>query len=175
MVPADVERRPRGHRLVTGDLGGTVAGVVDPTLFGRQPWGAERVELGLLPRPPWQADGLCREHPEITSFPLLDQSPVTAMAVCGRCLVAGECRAWALAQPVDPAGVWGGTTEEDRAELRGPDVPCAPDPHHCAACERWVACTAVDPMRHGVCDRCRQRARRARARLVVATTARAVA
>jgi hypothetical protein len=35
-----------------------------------------------------------------------------------RCLVLAECRAWALEQPVDLQGIWGGLGQRERAKLR---------------------------------------------------------
>lgn len=41
-----------------------------------------------------------------------------AKAVCGRCPVAAKCLDWAL-RAGEPAGIWGGTTAEERRLLRG--------------------------------------------------------
>lgn len=43
-----------------------------------------------------------------------DASP--ALALCAVCPFVDECRDWALVH--DVYGVWGGTTEDDRAEIR---------------------------------------------------------
>jgi WhiB family transcriptional regulator, redox-sensing transcriptional regulator len=40
-----------------------------------------------------------------------------AKAVCARCPVAAQCLAWAVLTG-EPAGIWGGTTPEERRLLR---------------------------------------------------------
>lgn len=80
----------------------------------------ELFELVTAGRPAWQADALCREHPEVTWFPERGEPAGPAKAVCQGCLVRSECLAWAMEQ--DPAleGVWGGLTTKERAvERRG--------------------------------------------------------
>jgi WhiB family redox-sensing transcriptional regulator len=70
-------------------------------------------------RPPaWHADALCREHPSSLFFSRGRLSIERAVAICGRCLVVEECRTWALAQGSDLVGVFGATTEQDRARMR---------------------------------------------------------
>lgn len=70
----------------------------------------------LLHRPSWQADALCKEHPEVNFFPDPSQSAAPASAVCARCLVASECLSYALSE-TGIAGVWGGTSDEERRAL----------------------------------------------------------
>jgi WhiB family transcriptional regulator, redox-sensing transcriptional regulator len=60
---------------------------------------------------------LCLEYPELTWFPERGQPSAPAKAVCGRCLVQRECLDYALADP-DLMGVWGGTSQRDRARHR---------------------------------------------------------
>ena len=50
--------------------------------------------------------------------------PGPALELCARCLFATECRSWALEH--DVYGVWGGTTDADRAALRDRDHAPAP-------------------------------------------------
>lgn len=50
--------------------------------------------------------------------------PTTALALCAACPFLDECRDWALTH--DVYGVWGGTTEADRAEIRAQEQ--LPDP-----------------------------------------------
>ena len=50
-------------------------------------------------RPSWRADAACREHPEVTWFPVRGQSSVPAAQICEGCLSKQACLAWALAQP----------------------------------------------------------------------------
>lgn len=51
--------------------------------------------------------------------------PTPALALCGTCRYVDECRDWALSH--DVYGVWGGTTEADRVEIRGQDELPTPD------------------------------------------------
>jgi WhiB family redox-sensing transcriptional regulator len=71
----------------------------------------------LVQRPAWQADAACREHPEVNFFPTTGQSAAPAKAICAGCLVRGECLAYAQ-QDSHTAGVWGGTSDNDRRALR---------------------------------------------------------
>jgi WhiB family redox-sensing transcriptional regulator len=68
-------------------------------------------------RPAWMRDGLCREHSEVNFFPALGEPIEAAKAVCRRCLVRGECLAFAL-EHEEPDGVWGGLTGQERRALR---------------------------------------------------------
>jgi len=43
-------------------------------------------------------------------------TPAPALAICDRCPVVAECRKWAT--DTSQAGVWGGTTEEERRRIR---------------------------------------------------------
>lgn len=73
----------------------------------------------------WMEDAACREprvDPELF-FPVTESGPgvrqvAAARAVCARCPVQRQCRDWAL-QAGEPAGIWGGTTPEERRLLRG--------------------------------------------------------
>ena len=78
--------------------------------------------LGLVAgaRPAWMADALCREYPKVDFY---DESPAgvdRAAAICSRCLVRCECKAFALAN-AEPGGVWGGLHPERLAAAV--DVP----------------------------------------------------
>lgn len=70
----------------------------------------------------WVQRARCRdEDPELffpvgTSGPALEQIE-RARAVCMQCEVREECLEWALASGQD-AGVWGGTSEEERKAMR---------------------------------------------------------
>lgn len=70
----------------------------------------------------WLERARCRnEDPELffpigTTGPALDQVE-TAKAVCQRCDVRSTCLEWAIATGQD-AGVWGGTSEEERRAIR---------------------------------------------------------
>jgi len=72
----------------------------------------------------WMQQASCGEpgvDPELF-FPVGESGPAVrqvaaARAVCARCPVQRECRDWAL-QAGEPAGIWGGTTPEERRLLR---------------------------------------------------------
>ena len=66
---------------------------------------------------PWQAFGLCAQVDPELFFPEPGDSATAAKEICGRCDVQAECLDWALERG-ERFGVWGGTTELDRRELR---------------------------------------------------------
>jgi len=67
--------------------------------------------------PGWMPRGACQgEDPELF-FPIAATGPalaqvIAAKAVCFRCAVRAACLAYALA--TGQAGIWGGTTHEER-------------------------------------------------------------
>jgi WhiB family redox-sensing transcriptional regulator len=63
----------------------------------------------------WQNEARCREHDPELFFSAGSRSERRAKAICGRCPVMEECRAFALETGTD-FGVWGGLNGE---ELRG--------------------------------------------------------
>lgn len=65
-------------------------------------------------RPPWMRDAACREHPGVDFYAPRDADQ--ARAICARCLVRSECLDQAVAN--GEAGVWGGTDEAERRDLR---------------------------------------------------------
>ena len=66
-------------------------------------------------RPAWMADAACREHPEVSFFPVRGESTgATAKAICRRCLVRVECEAFAVEH--GEIGIWGGTSERQRRQ-----------------------------------------------------------
>ena len=58
-------------------------------------------------RPAWQRDALCREYPDLPWFPERGDPVGDCKAVCGRCVVAEECRRYAAEQEITD-GCWGG-------------------------------------------------------------------
>lgn len=70
----------------------------------------------------WRTRAACRDiDPEIF-FPIGTTGPAlaqieAAQSICGTCSVQSECLDWALDTGQD-AGIWGGTTEEERREIR---------------------------------------------------------
>jgi WhiB family transcriptional regulator, redox-sensing transcriptional regulator len=94
--------------------------------------------------PGWMPAGACRgEDPELF-FPITVVGPALAQvfaakAVCFRCVVRAACMSYALA--TRQAGIWGGTTQEERDAMRpssgfparehgaSPRFPGAPERH----------------------------------------------
>lgn len=64
----------------------------------------------------------CRDHDPELFFPLTSHGPAleqlsAAKAVCASCPIQSACLRWAL-ETGQEAGVWGGTSEDDRRALR---------------------------------------------------------
>ena len=73
----------------------------------------------IVAGPAWHADAACREaHPGVTFFPGPGRSWEPARRICNRCLVREECLVWALDQGPTLVGIWGGTSERKRREMR---------------------------------------------------------
>ena len=90
-------------------------------LMSARPGGPDDVAAllaDLVGRPQWHADALCAEYPSSWFFPERGESTAPAKAICGRCLVAEECRQWAVSQGGGLAGIWGGTSAGERRRLR---------------------------------------------------------
>jgi hypothetical protein len=87
-----------------------------------RPWATDTTTLddilALLDPPAWHADAACREHPDLTWFPDRGQDTSAAVAVCRGCLVADQCRAWAMSQGAGLHGIWAGTSDRERQRLR---------------------------------------------------------
>lgn len=74
--------------------------------------------LGELTLPPaWHADAACKEHPEITWFPVRGEKVTAAREVCDGCLVRQECLDDALDHG-EKHGMWGGLSERQRKAMR---------------------------------------------------------
>lgn len=65
----------------------------------------------------WRALGLCAQTDPELFYPEKGQPSAPAKAVCRRCDVASQCLQWAL-EHEERFGVWGGTSESERAKLR---------------------------------------------------------
>jgi WhiB family redox-sensing transcriptional regulator len=76
--------------------------------------------------PGWMPRGACRgEDPELF-FPVTAAGPALAQvfaakAVCFQCAVRAACLSYALA--TGQAGIWGGTTQEERHAMRSSRLP----------------------------------------------------
>lgn len=69
--------------------------------------------------PDWHLEAACRGMDIRLFFPGKSQRGVSdrAKRVCARCPVQAECLEWAV-EMNEPGGVWGGTTERQRRQLR---------------------------------------------------------
>ena len=70
----------------------------------------------------WRSAAACRSADPDLFFPISDSGPAreqtaTAKAICATCQVRRECLAFAL-QTGQTYGIWGGTTEHERAAVR---------------------------------------------------------
>jgi WhiB family redox-sensing transcriptional regulator len=70
----------------------------------------------------WRHRAACRDEDPELFFPIGTTGPALlqveeARAVCRGCGVVDDCLAWALESGQD-SGVWGGTTEDERRELK---------------------------------------------------------
>ena len=76
----------------------------------------------LITRGQWRSAAACRSAEPDLFFPISDSGPAreqtaTAKAICATCQVRRECLAFAL-QTGQTYGIWGGTTEHERAAVR---------------------------------------------------------
>ena len=70
----------------------------------------------------WRTRSACRDSDPDVFFPIGSSGPAveqieTARRICTACPVSDECLEFALATNQE-AGIWGGTTEEERRKLR---------------------------------------------------------
>src|SRR4029453_10800743 len=70
----------------------------------------------------WRHSARCRDEDPELFFPVGTTGPAErqveeAKAVCHRCAVESQCLSWALDTGQD-AGVWGGTSEDERRALK---------------------------------------------------------
>lgn len=77
--------------------------------------------------PSWKTEGRCASVDPDLWFPETPgeakKANANAKAICGRCVVQSECLRDALAN--GERGTWGGTTEEERDEMRAADQAVA--------------------------------------------------
>lgn len=74
-----------------------------------------------LTRENWYKYGACRGLDPNLFFPEVGVSRIqmaNVKAVCQRCVVKEMCLEDAIGRSDDPEGIWGGTTERERRELR---------------------------------------------------------
>jgi WhiB family redox-sensing transcriptional regulator len=72
---------------------------------------------GILDRPAWQTRGACRGLDPNMFFPDRGDMLGAARAVCAGCPVAAECFDWAMGQPAQLVGVWGGVSHRERKHI----------------------------------------------------------
>ena len=77
----------------------------------------------------WRDHARCLDEDPDLFFPIGSTGPAVVQAnrakeVCRRCPVIHDCLEWALSNYQD-AGVWGGTTEEERRIMRRTGVTAA--------------------------------------------------
>ncbi len=122
----DVNRcEPSGGRCRGG-------GLVSEARERRQQVG-EAWTTWLVTRGQWRLFAACRSADPDLFFPISDSGPaleqtMAAKAICATCRVQRECLAFAL-RTGQVHGIWGGTTERERAAVRRRTVseqPCKP-------------------------------------------------
>jgi WhiB family redox-sensing transcriptional regulator len=71
-------------------------------------------------RPDWMSQAACRGEPTELFYPNEEHDAGPAQTICAGCPVRSDCLAHALAnfRAASDAGVWGGTTEHERAAMR---------------------------------------------------------
>ncbi len=89
-------------------------------------------EPGATAGPDWRSLSACRDADPELFFPLSAWGPsltqlATAKAICSRCEVSAECLRFALNSGQE-YGVWGGTSEDERKEMRRPQRALRPMP-----------------------------------------------
>lgn len=66
----------------------------------------------------WKSQANCRGLDPNLFYPERGASTREAKAVCRGCVVREQCLEYALADPPEKYGVWGGTSERERRVLR---------------------------------------------------------
>ena len=69
---------------------------------------------------PWMENAVCRQTDPELWFPELGSSGRVAKQICQQCPVLEQCLAYALEH--QERGIWGGTSEKQRQQLRAKEV-----------------------------------------------------
>ena len=69
-------------------------------------------------RPGWQRWAACRGADPELFFPQRGEPPKPAKKICASCLVRSDCLAYAMTEPFERFGIWGGMSERERRKLR---------------------------------------------------------
>lgn len=90
--------------------------------MNRPPLPGMRKRLTDGPISEWRQRAACRDVDPELFFPLgkglvYEHRAEQAKAVCRACPVTSDCLQWALSGPTSLEGVWGATTEDERAAL----------------------------------------------------------
>jgi WhiB family redox-sensing transcriptional regulator len=72
----------------------------------------------LAVRPAWQTLAACRGMGPEMFYPERGESAAPARAICAACGVLPECLDFAMASESGAAGIWAGTSERGRRQLR---------------------------------------------------------
>lgn len=72
--------------------------------------------LGFVAPPTWTGNALCAQTNPEEFFPVQGGTPKHAKLICAQCPVINDCLSYALANR-EQWGVWGGTTEAERAQI----------------------------------------------------------
>lgn len=88
----------------------------------RRPQVGEAWTTCLVTRGQWRSVAACRSADPDLFFPISESGPAAeqamkAKAICAACQVRRECLAFAL-RTGQVHGIWGGTTEDERAVVR---------------------------------------------------------
>jgi WhiB family redox-sensing transcriptional regulator len=82
-------------------------------------YAAECPDLSLLAhRPCWQRQASCRGAGTDLWFPVAAETVEVARAVCEACPVRRPCLEYAITSSRVLEGIWAGTAEEERAQMR---------------------------------------------------------
>ncbi len=82
-------------------------------------YSAECPDLSLLAhRPCWQRQASCRGAGTDLWFPVAADTVEAARAVCEACPVRRPCLEYAITSSMALEGIWAGTTEVERAQMR---------------------------------------------------------
>jgi WhiB family redox-sensing transcriptional regulator len=140
---------------MAGDRAREIVGIAGPLTAtararrGKVAWLVSDTSQLLLQRPPdaegvngtdWRSRAACRDVDPDLFFPIGTSGQALlqideAKQICRTCMVRRPCLRWALERGED-AGVWGGTTEEERRILRQMRAPLRAG--HSATAHRWA-------------------------------------
>ena len=113
------------------------------------------IELLGYKRPDWQKDAACHEHPDVNFFPERGESSAPAKAICAMCLVANECRQYAIDNGIKD-GIWGHQSGRDRRTARREANADRPPLAKVAACGTDSGYQRHWRLKEPVCEQCRE-------------------